>query len=540
MLSNKNMNFEDSQNKKEIQDVAQEKEQNTKERLEISNVINDNRQELSNIAKEFNGENKQIISDVEDYPASDSSDINLIREVFDNFDGEVNEIIKKTEENVESITGNNEDFIDVSENVSPELKSELNKLKFLKEEKIRLQKRHDDLEEEYRKNFQIVSKKELSWYESEIRNTYDKLDNMRYDIPILEKRIEELKNYSVKSAEQEKPGEKNMEQKQESLLQDDLREKNIAKRVDSKFSGTESSEEFLNISKKITEKIKNLPDNIKDIYWQKMLNLVKSEENNDIYFYKELHDNVLDAIKLSQKNTELKNQEIPIENRINKCDSFEDIDALLNSVDIISGSENDFNSEDLKKIIYDVRNFKAPLNALTRSAGLRDKVKNLISKPDPGISIFNKHVQTDNGLETWQIQNTPNPEIVRFNQGGGWKLISKSEYKEISYKAKEDKVEADLNLLDNYKRDYFNVGDTELENKAKLAEKINLMRDSIHNELIFKQNSLDEIRENLNILYKKTDIVIYKNLLDYANSREDVFAGNRESPLFKKILSLKK
>lgn len=534
------MNFENSQNKKETQDVAQEKKQETREGLEIFNVIDDNRQELSNITKEFNAENKQIISDIEDYPASDSSDINLIKEVVDNFDGEVNEIIKKTEENVENITGNNENFIDASENVSPELKSELNKLKFLKEEKIRLQKRHDDLEEEYRKNFQIVSKKELSWYESEIRSTYDKLDNVRYDIPMTEKRIEELKNYSVKSPEQEKPGEENIEQNQEGLSQDDLREENIVKRVSNKFSGAESGEEFLNISKKITEKIKDLPDNIKEIYWQKILNLVKSEQNNDIYFYKELHDNVLDAIKLSQKNTELKNQEISIENRVSKCSSFEDIDILLNSVDKISGSENDFSSEDLKKIVHDVRSFKAPLNALTRSAGLRDKVKSLISKPDPGISIFNKHVQTANGLETWQTQNTPNPEIVRFNQGGEWKLISKSEHKEAFYKAKEEKVEADLNSLDKYKRDYFNINDTDLEGKTKLAEKINLMRDSIHNELIFQQNSLDEIRENLNILYKKTGIVIYKNLLDYANSREDVFAGNRESPLFKKILSLKK
>lgn len=534
------MNFENSQNKKETQDVVQEKKQETREGLEIFNVIDDNRQELFNITKEFNSENKQIISDIEDYPASDSSDINLIKEVVDNFDGEVNEIIKKTEENVENITGSNENFIDASENLSPELKSELNKLKFLKKEKIRLQKRHDDLEEEYRKNFQIVSKKELSWYESEIRSTYDKLDNVRYDIPMIEKRIEELKNYSVKSPEQEKPGEKNIEQKQEGLSQDDLRGKNIVKRVGSKFSGAESGEEFLNISKKITEKIKDLPDNIKEIYWQKILNLVKSEQNNDIYFYKELHDNVLDAIKLSQKNTELKNQEISIENRVSKCSSFEDIDTLLNSVDKISGSENDFSSEDLKRIVRDVRSFKAPLNALTRSAGLRDKVKSLISKPDPGISIFNKHVQTANGLETWQTQNTPNPEIIRFNQGKGWELVDKSKYKELLRGVKEERIGESVNLWSRYNNELFELGNVDSVKRNQLGEQMNLIRNSLHNELILQQNSLDEIKENLEILYKKTNTVIYKNLLDYANSRKDVFAGNRESPLFKKILSLKK
>lgn len=91
-----------------------------------------------------------------------------------------------------------------TENISPELQQELNKLKFLQEEKIRLQNRYDELEKGYKENFQLVSKKELSWYESEMSSIHNKLDNMRYSIPELEKKIETLKNPIIESKESQK------------------------------------------------------------------------------------------------------------------------------------------------------------------------------------------------------------------------------------------------------------------------------------------------------------------------------------------------
>lgn len=423
-------------NKKEVQGFSKEKntelEQQKEKNLELPDVISEGRRQVSDRVIEISNENKQIISNIENYPAAESGDIDAVQKIVEGTEVEINNIVKKTEE-------------------------------------------------------------------------------------------------SVSGGEREKEGQS----------QDDLRGVNIIKRINNKFSGLENIGDFLNISKKIIEKIKNLSDETKEVYWQKMLALAKSEQNNDIYFYKELHDNVLDVIKLNQKNVELKNQETSIDDRVNKCDSFEDMNTLLNSVDSVSGSERKFNSEDLKKIINDIRSFRAPLSDLTRSAGLRDKVKVLLSEPESGIVITPSEIQTVRGGEVWQTQYTPNPELIRLNRGRRWELIDKSRYKELLREVKEEKIGESVDLWNRYNNELFE-GYADLVKRNQLEEQINLIRDSLHNELFLQQNSLDEIKENLDILYKKTNIVIYKNLLDYINSSEDAFVGNQESPLFKKIASLKK
>jgi hypothetical protein len=94
------------------------------------------------------------------------------------------------------------------------------------------------------------------------------------------------------------------------------------------------------------------------------------------------------------------------------------------------------------------------------------------------------------------------------------------------HKAKEDEIGAYVDLLDKYK-------------KENLGEKRNSMINFINNEFIFTKNHLGEIKENLSILYEKTNTPIYKKLLDYINSSENKFDGNQESPFLKKIKSLK-
>lgn len=340
-------------------------------------------------------------------------------------------------------------------------------------------------------------------------------------------------------ANQEKVNNKSIESKQEGPSQDDLRETSLIKRIDSKFSGAENGADFLGIAKKITEKIKSLPDQQKEVYWQKMLSLVKSEQNNDIYYYQELHDEALNELKMVEKNSILESRDVAIEDRITQCSSFEDLNVVLSNSGDLAGSNNNYDAASLKNIISDVKNFKLPLEALTRSAGLRDKVKKLLATPDSSIAIAWSEVKTANGSERWQTQNTLNPELIRFNQGNGWQLVSKSEYKEILHKAKEEEIGKHVDLLASYKKEYLNLDNTDHENKTKLGEKMNSIRNSIDDEFIFQKNSLSEIKDNLYILSKKTNTAIYKDLLDYVNSSENKFAGHQDSPLFKKIKSLK-
>lgn len=139
---------------------------------------------------------------------SGANSINLDEPTFEKVKNETNveqdlNTINQEAENVISET-KNELVNENTETISPELQQELNKLKFLQEEKIRLQNRYDELEKGYKENFQLVSKKELSWYESEMNSVHNKLDNMRYDIPNLEKKIETLKNPIIESKEPQK------------------------------------------------------------------------------------------------------------------------------------------------------------------------------------------------------------------------------------------------------------------------------------------------------------------------------------------------
>jgi hypothetical protein len=128
-------------------------------------------------------------------------------------------------------------------------------------------------------------------------------------------------------------GEKKENNLEEMKLQDALREANIIKSIDNKFSDQENKEEFLIITKKIVEQIKNLPQEIKEDSWQSLLQLAKSEKTNDIFFYKELHDEILDAKKRNKEDIELSNQELPLDERISKCSSFEDLEVVLNSTE---------------------------------------------------------------------------------------------------------------------------------------------------------------------------------------------------------------
>lgn len=63
---------------------------------------------------------------------------------------------------------------------------------------------------------------------------------------------------------------------------------------------------------------------------------------------------------------------------ITGAESFTELFDVLNQIGGIQGSSNFYNSTELQGIINDVRKGKAPLNAITRSGGLRDTVLYLL------------------------------------------------------------------------------------------------------------------------------------------------------------------
>lgn len=193
------MDFENNQNK--IENSSQEQKIKNRENLRIPDIINEGEKQFYDVVERNNNENKQVISSVENYSGVELEDIKVAQEIVAETNNKINQIIENANSEVSEINSK-------QENISPELKAEIDKLKFLQEEEMRLQKRYEDLEKEYKENFQIVSKKELSWYESEMNSVYSKLDNMRYSIPSLEKKIETLKNPVIEPEEQ-----KNIEKK---------------------------------------------------------------------------------------------------------------------------------------------------------------------------------------------------------------------------------------------------------------------------------------------------------------------------------------
>jgi len=164
------MDFENKQNK--IEEFAPEKKPENEKNLEIYDVINNGEKRLSGASEKISNENIQAISHVENYPGTESRDIENTQGIITETNQKINQVIENTQKNVREIVGKN---------------SETNQEKDLNQEK--------------------------------------------------------------------RPS------------QDDLREVNIIKRIDNKFSGRENRDEFLNISRKITEKIKGLPDNKKEVYY---------------------------------------------------------------------------------------------------------------------------------------------------------------------------------------------------------------------------------------------------------------------------------
>ena len=44
----------------------------------------------------------------------------------------------------------------------------------------------------------------------------------------------------------------------------------------------------------------------------------------------------------------------------------------------------------------------------------------------------------------WQIQRTPNPDLIRLNRGRSWELISELEYGEFLREIKDKKIMVNL------------------------------------------------------------------------------------------------
>lgn len=321
------MDFENKKN--EIEQSSQEQKTENKENLEISDVLNEGTRQLSDAVERSNQENKQAISNMENYPGAESEDIEVAQEIITEAEQGVSYLVETSNNKVSEIIDENDEASDGPENISPEIKSETDKLKFLQEEKIRLQKRYEELEKGYKENFQLVSKKELSWYESEMNSIHSKLDNMRYSIPSLEEKIETLKSSIIESKE-----------KKNNINQND----SIIKRSETKDKAVEEDSIANKDTEQITEKVK---ENIEDT----------TEKNSEINQekYKRVYDTLISQVtgygneKVKQSNLE------NVKQNFNLLDntSVQEIDKKLARL------ENDGSYIDTNKILNEaISNYK--------------------------------------------------------------------------------------------------------------------------------------------------------------------------------------
>ncbi len=95
--------------------------------------------------------------------------------------------------------------------ISPEIQREINNLDLLKKEKIRLQNRIEEVRKEYKDNFQLLSKRQLTSYESDIRDMENKV---LYLIP---NKIEDTNQKIEQLTNQNQPLEKEQAPKIETI-----------------------------------------------------------------------------------------------------------------------------------------------------------------------------------------------------------------------------------------------------------------------------------------------------------------------------------
>ncbi|MFA5000383.1 MAG: hypothetical protein WC545_03420 [Patescibacteria group bacterium] len=307
-------------------------------------------------------------------------------------------------------------------------------------------------------------------------------------------------------------------EKMEQKPQNDLRVKNINNEIDRNFSRSENYEEISRVTDKAVQIIESLPAEKKEEKWQEFEKLIGA--GADPYYFKEFHDSLLEYRKTLKTESKLVDKDIPIEDRINEAKSFEDLELILDKSDGLIGSNNEFSSSELKKIISDVREFKIPIDAVTRTGGLRSKVLGLLAEPESNKATMRAEVVTPQGSQTWETQYTPNREIIRLNRGRGWEIVNSEDLQNIYKEVKSLEMDQDIDAWRLYQNELGKISAVGSPNVGEIGNKMNALKKSWEDKFLYKPQSLDEIKANLVMLYNKIKTPAYAELIKFIDEDE--------------------
>ncbi len=165
----------------------------------------------------------------------------------------------------------------------------------------------------------------------------------------------------------------------------EMRAPNITKILQETFSNEQDFSEANRIALKINNLIDFFPEEKQKVASEKLRGLL---DNNNLYLYKELHDEILEE----KKDFERMNQGVENKSFVN----VKDFDELIKQVEMmggVQGSNEFFTPDMIKDVIQKVRSKERGIDAITSTGGLRQKVSQLLVEPNP----MNAQLYSDDG-----------------------------------------------------------------------------------------------------------------------------------------------
>ncbi len=266
------------------------------------------------------------------------------------------------------------------------------------------------------------------------------------------------------------------DKKQQQKTLAEMRASNITKKLKDIFQNEQEFSEANRIALKINDLVESLPEDKQKDASEKLRQLLNSK---DIYFYKELHDNVLE----DKKRFESMKQDVENKSFINA----KDFDEVIKQIDImggVQGSSEFFTPGMIKNIIQGVRSGERKITDVTSAGGLRQKIALLLAEPDPMKAVRYESVIINGESRNIQTQYFKDPDKIKVNLGRGWEIMSKDDFSKLHQESERLKVQNSQSIID--------------EEKTEIKIEEPLSKEDALKEMIYTQGmSVDQIKAHM-------------------------------------------
>lgn len=327
--------------------------------------------------------------------------------------------------------------------------------------------------------FLNIANNEEQKFKQETNEEVSKLNSVNLDQSIfeniknetnVEKDLNAINTESVTVINEAKDQVKNPQQKTMA----EMRAPNITKKLKDIFPNEQDFSEANRIALKINDLVESLPEDKQKDASEKLRQLLNSK---DIYFYKELHDNILE----DKKRFESLKQDV--ENK--SFTNAKDFDEVIKQIDIMSGvqgSSEFFTPDMIKNVIQGVRSGERKITDVTSAGGLRQKIAVLLAEPDPTKAVRYESVIINGESRNIQTQYFNDPDKIKVNLGRGWEIMSKDDFSKLHQES--EKVQNSQNIITS--------------EKAEIKIEEPLSKDDALKEMIYTQGmSVDQIKAHM-------------------------------------------